>query len=350
MIWDAAIAGGGPAGAATAAALAEAGRRVVLIERSAAAQHKVCGEFLSGEAAALLARLGLTPEGLGARPIARMRLSAAGFVAETTLPFPAWSLGRDVLDAALLAAAEARGALIRRGRSVTRLEAGTAMLGDERIAAGNIVLATGKHDLRGQVRTGKGMLAFKQYWRLAPAQARALEDHVEVHVFPDGYAGLQPAAAAANLCLVVEPGTYARLGRSWPALLGHIVQGSPLLGRRLAGAEPVWERPVAVAGQPYGFLADRGALHRVGDQLAVIHSFCGEGIVIALDSGLATAERIVAGAPPLQGARYRRQVNTAQAAARLLRAPGLVVGMLAAVPGLLTALARATRVGAIAAG
>ena len=73
---DVVIVGGGPAGAAAAIRLAEAGRNVVVLERTAGAHHKVCGEFVSVEALGALARLGLDPAALGAVPIDRLRIVA----------------------------------------------------------------------------------------------------------------------------------------------------------------------------------------------------------------------------------------------------------------------------------
>ena len=103
---------GWPGGAAAACLLAGAGRSTVLFEREAGPRHKVCGEFISVEAAAYLASLGLDPERLGALPIHHVRLIQGERTA--TLPFPAFSLSRDVMDEALLKAAAARGAEIRR--------------------------------------------------------------------------------------------------------------------------------------------------------------------------------------------------------------------------------------------
>ena len=90
MSAEALIVGGGPAGAALAALLARAGRRVILIEREAGPHDKVCGEFVSGEAAAYLHALGLDPAGLGAVAIDTVRLAARGASAEAALPFPAF--------------------------------------------------------------------------------------------------------------------------------------------------------------------------------------------------------------------------------------------------------------------
>ena len=124
VMWDAAIVGGGPAGAAAACLLARAGRQTVLFEREAGPRHKVCGEFISVEAAAYLTSLGLDPERLGAVPIHHVRLIQGERTATATLPFPAFSLSRDVMDEALLNAAAGQGAEIRRGVHRTRPDRG----------------------------------------------------------------------------------------------------------------------------------------------------------------------------------------------------------------------------------
>jgi menaquinone-9 beta-reductase len=364
---EAAVIGGGPAGAAAAARLAEAGCRVVLYERMRAAHHKVCGEFLSGEAARLMAPLGLSPEALGGVPIGRVRMACGRRDAMVALPFPAWSLGRDVLDEALLAAASARGAELRRGAAVRGLEVGpdgTALVevapdreGRGRLAAGAVVLATGKHDLRGHRRPpakASDPIGFKQHWRLPGPGRRALAGTVELHLFEGGYAGLQEVPGGrANLCMVVERDVFARLGRDWGALLGHATAGSALLAERLRGAEPCWPRPLSVYAIPYGFVhraapgtgAEAGP-HRVGDQLAVIPSFCGDGVAIALDSGRRAAGSVLDGRPPADGAPYAAQIAAAGAAARIARSPAAPLAVLAArlMPGLVRGLALRTRV------
>ena len=70
------VIGGGPAGAMAALRLAAVGRNVVLIEREIGPHDKVCGEFLSAEAAAYLHQAGIAPRQLGAAPIRIVSLSA----------------------------------------------------------------------------------------------------------------------------------------------------------------------------------------------------------------------------------------------------------------------------------
>ena len=95
------------AGCAASIALARNGRRVTLIEREPTPRHKICGEFLSGEALEDLDALGVDVASLGAVPIDSVRLAAARRAAEAPLPFSAASLTRKALDRALIAEATA---------------------------------------------------------------------------------------------------------------------------------------------------------------------------------------------------------------------------------------------------
>jgi menaquinone-9 beta-reductase len=107
---DLVIVGGGPAGAAAACLLARHGRRPLLLERETGAHDKVCGDFVSVEAQAALAALGLDVEALGGARIRRFRLVRGRQVAEADLPFAGVGLSRRVLDEALLQRGTGEGA------------------------------------------------------------------------------------------------------------------------------------------------------------------------------------------------------------------------------------------------
>ena len=312
MIYDAVVAGGGLAGSAVAIDLARAGRSVVLLEREAGPHDKVCGEFLSFEAGHYLARLGIAPEALGAVPLSAVRLVQGHRPVRAKLPFSATSLSRRVLDEALLERAKCASADVRRGVRVKSLEPenghwrASVDLG-EPIMARAAFLATGKHDLkdlkRGPGRQGD-LIGFKMYWRLSPEQARDLDGHVELALFPGGYAGLQPVEGGrANLCLLVRRREFADLENSWEALLAKIKATCPHLAQRLEGAEPALAKPLAISSIPYGYVFD-GAdgdtipLWRLGDRAAVIPSFSGDGMSIALHSARLAAHHFLAGSTP----------------------------------------------------
>lgn len=302
---DALVAGGGPAGAALAIQLARAGRQVVLVEREPRGIDKVCGDFLSGETQAAVGALGVNLCALGAIPIETVSLRRGGAHVTVKLPFPASSLSRRQVDESLLRAAAEAGADVQRGVAVTALGgspgAWRAELADGRILESRaLFLATGKHDLPGRPR-GSGMqgdlVAFKGYWRLSPAESAALGGRVELHLFDGGYAGFQPVEGnRANLCFLVSRATLKAVGRPWLGLLAHLRRVCPQLDARLEGAEPTSERPMALAALPYGFVRARseGPWH-LGDQAAVIPSFSGDGMALALHSAALAAEAYLTG-------------------------------------------------------
>jgi menaquinone-9 beta-reductase len=287
------VIGGGLAGSTLAMRLAAAGCEVTLFERERAAHHKVCGEFLSPEAVEYLRDAGVEPLELGAATIRFVRLSAKRVIAETALPFTALSLSRYVLDETLLERAAEKGCNVQRGTFVEGLTKRDGMwhaeLRDgEPWATPTVFLANGKHDLRGLDRQQGAycdLIGFKMHWRLAPAQTEALRDFMELFLFSGGYGGLALVEGdVANLCLVVRRAALRRLG-GWNGLLTAIGDDNVHVARRLQGATALWERPLAISSIPYGYLAGRpGGLWCVGDQAAVIPSFTGDGMSIALHS------------------------------------------------------------------
>jgi flavin-dependent dehydrogenase len=357
---DALIVGGGPAGAALGTLLARAGRSVAIVEKSSAAHDKVCGDFLSYEAVQYLRALGMDLGELGAMPISNVRLAAGCLIGQCALPFTAMALERKVLDEALLVNAQRSGADVLRGRRVERLQrrsdGWTAALADgEVICASSAFLATGKHDLRGWPRAaGKqnDLVAFKMYFRLAQRGQAALVKEVELVLFPGGYAGLLPLSGGAmNLCLLVRQSALRRYARSWPKLLEHVQSSSPYLARYLEGATALLERPLALSSIPYGYVCSgaRDGLWRLGDQAAVIPSFSGDGISIALHSAH------VASLDFLQGrsadafhrrlsSQLRRPISAATTISRLMiAAPGLAQSI-RVWPEALNSITRLTRV------
>ena len=319
------------AGCAASIALARKGRSVTLIEREPTPRHKVCGEFLSGEALEDLHALGIDVASLGAVPIDYVRLAAARRAAEAPLPFPAASLTRKALDTALIAEAVAAGVRVEQGRSVQTLRRTAsgmwqATLNDSAtFEAATAFLATGKQDLRGYARPKdpQRWVAFKMYFRLAPGQAAELARASELMLYPGGYGGIQPVEGGiANLCWVVQQRYLAPFGYRWDKFLEKMQQDCPHLAMRLAGAEPLLDKPIAITHIPYGYIrrTTEEGLYCIGDQAAVIPSFTGDGISIALHTArCAVAASLAAEPAPLFQARLRsallRQVRLAEFAA-----------------------------------
>jgi flavin-dependent dehydrogenase len=359
MVSETAILGGGLAGGAAALQLARSGAPVRLFEREAEPREKICGEFLSIEAQRDLARLGIDTDRLGAMTIDRVRLSAGSRQVEAPLPFTAQGISRKILDASLLEAASAAGAKIERGVRVSGLDGCEISTSAGPCRADRILLATGKHDVRGVHRadpaTRDGYVGFKMHYRPTARQGVELSRTIELVLFAGGYAGLQLVAPRVlNLCLIVRRDRLGEAGGRWEALIAELMR-EPALTRRLDGAEPLFAQPLTIANLPYGFVAapDRNApyLYRLGDQAAMTASLTGDGMAVALRSGALAAASILAGADSAAyQARLRSMVSGQVRRAMLVQGatetPWMLqagIGLLALWPRLLAALASATR-------
>jgi flavin-dependent dehydrogenase len=349
------IVGGGPAGAAAAIGLARAGHRPMLLERDAIVAEKVCGEFLGADAAALLGRLGPRPPELGAVPIARAILAAGSRRAEFRLPFAAWSLPRATLDAALLRAARDAGAEVVTDAAVREAAPyrggwRLALARGDALASRHLVLANGKHELRGLRRAARGGAIGVKLLLSGEVPDQA----VTLLFCAGGYAGLQPRPdGGANLCAALDPRApgVAAAARGAERFLAHVAGGSSLGEKLLARLVPQGSRPMTIAGVPYGFRHRGGGAFRVGDQAAVIPSFCGAGVAMALRSGLGAAEAIRHGGSAVAHHAATRSdsaaaMRLAALAATLARhAPRTMVGGLALAPAVAAMLARGMRPG-----
>lgn len=353
------IVGGGPAGSAAAIFLARAGIEAELVERTEGPHDIVCGGFLGWDALAALERLGLDPAALGARSIRRLRLISAKRSVEVALPRLAAGLSRRTLDEAMLAAAQRAGAAVRRGRTVRSADLAErrVRLDDEEGLAGEaLVLATGKHELRGAARPidiSTRPLGLRTSLEPGPALAEALDGVIELHLYDGGYAGLLlQEDGRANLCLSASRDRLKEAG-GIEALVARLADELPAFGERLGQGEPgAWS---AVSGVPYGWRASETVegVYRVGDQAAVIASLAGDGIAIALESGVAAGQAIAGGRPAADYQRdWSRRARQPVGLAEVLRRSAenkvtrqAMMGLLGWFPALAPLAARLTRIG-----
>lgn len=352
------IVGGGPAGSAAAIGLARAGVEVELIERSEGPRDVVCGGFLGWDALAALERLGVDPAALGARPIRRLRLVSAQRRIEVALPSPAAGLSRRTLDEALRHRAAAAGAAVRRGGPVRAadLRLRRIRLDDEEVEAEALILATGKHELRGAARPvdiSVKPLGFRTALAPRPSLAEALDGVIELHLFDGGYAGLLiQEDGSCNLCLSASRERLKAAGGIEP-LVERLAEELPAFAARLAeGEASLW---TAVSGVPYGWRASETVegVYRVGDQAAVIASLAGDGIAIALESGAAAARAVADRIPaPDFQRRWAKRAWQPVGLAEVLRQSAehgvtreAMMGLLGWFPSLAPLAARLTRIG-----
>ncbi|WP_290991489.1 FAD-dependent monooxygenase [Hyphomicrobium sp.] len=356
---DAIAVGGGLAGSAFALELARHGVSTMVFERMRGPHHKVCGEFLSDRAQALLHYLGVDVAALGGSPVETLCLSSGATRASARLPFEAVGISRLLLDETLLQAAERAGAKIYRATSVERLEARVQRVRVQTAGASfecrAAALASGKHNIRGLPRPDAPMVGFKMHLHTAKAARASLMRMVHLIAFTGGYLGLCLIEnGTLSIAWIVSAAVLTSIGTSWAAQSAYFARQSPFFEELTTGATPAWEKPLAVAGLPYGFMRSATiaeTIYPVGDQLAVIPSFSGDGTALALASGIAAAQAVLNGesASSFQRrmlANYKPQFRRALildrviADARLRRA-GIVGARL--FPSIVTMLVSATR-------
>lgn len=355
------IIGGGPAGAAAAIALTEAGVQATLYERQSHIGDAICGGFLSWRTLAQIEALGVTQDSLGGAKATHLSLFLGNRHWSMALPAPAMGLSRQRLDTLLLARAEQCGADIQRGVSVQMADEWRITLdsGDS-IEVDTLFLATGKYELRGLTRPRDAAgddpeLGLRM--RLPPCAAldALVGEAIEIHLFDRGYLGInRQEDGSANACMAVRKSRLIEAG-SPIALFTQLADASPAIAARLDSAASM--PPVdAIAHVPYGWRArtTTTGIFRLGDQAGVIPSLAGEGMGIALASASAAVSHWRSGGPdaalayqqafarnmarPVTLAHIIKEIGTRP---QLARVP---VAVLAAIPGAAAMIARLTRI------
>jgi flavin-dependent dehydrogenase len=286
---DPLIVGGGPAGSAAAITLAVAGAKPVLIEKQRETGDALCGGFLSWRTLETLNRLGI--EALGGHSIDRLRVFAGRAAGEARLPHRAMGVSRQRLDTRLLIHAKNCGAGIERGVTAREWQGRQVVTGDGAVLPfETLFLSSGKHDVRGlgRPRPSPETQTIGIRVRLAPHPelTKLLGGAIELHLFAQGYCGIElQEGGRGNLCLAVRKSRLGGSDGDPDRLLAEWAAESPVFADRLAFRESGSD---AIGAVPYGWIArdTQPGIFRLGDQAVVVPSLAGEGIGMALASGI----------------------------------------------------------------
>ena len=310
---DVIVIGAGPAGTSVSILLAEAGLRVLLLEKSRFPREKLCGEFLSPETLPIFDRLGVRERLLeaGAQTIRQWLLVAPnGRRIEVPLRWiseggEAIGLSRARMDAILLERARECGVMVREGFHVSpRLvrERGLTMIegradGDtiERYAGRLMIDASGRQSVFARHRavpqknvSGSRPFGVKVHLR----GVAGLNDSGELFFFRDGYGGLSAVEGGrTNLCFITTEKKLRAARGDRHALLEMTMLTNPAARDRLRGAVPdgAW---LGTGPLAYGRRASVPGVLAIGDAGAFIDPFTGSGMLLALTSGALAAQVI----------------------------------------------------------
>lgn len=313
MTFDLAIIGGGPAGTAAAITASRLGRRVLLLERGRFPRQKVCGEFISPEGGALLEALGLHDLVCRAPRIAHARILAERSVAEATLSPAAVSISRYELDHALWRLAVEAGADCRQqveAREITGPGPFNVATSAGAFRARAVINASGRWSNLRRSRLARAprekWVGWKAYFRQPELAAS-----VDLYFFASGYCGVQPLGnGCVNVCAMVRAGSADSITQ--------VLALHPMLWERSRAWQQVSE---TVATAPLVFAppdAEEGGVLFAGDAAGFIDPFVGDGISLALRSGVMAVsalletwagKRPVAEAAAVYRSQYERELR-----------------------------------------
>jgi geranylgeranyl reductase family protein len=342
------IVGAGPAGSALAAALARAGRDVVLVEARRHPRSKTCAEYASPRIAEELALLGVARETWRAHavPLDGMQVIVGSDsfpvrYADRSGARTAWGLDRRGFDAALAAHARAEGAVVAERTAFQRPlfdESGVAGAvlhgpdGTHEIRARWLIGADGVHSrVARSVGVTRPVRAPRRLGLIARYEAApSLDGHGEMHVGPDFYIGLAPVPGGQlNVGMALRMPQDGARRVTAAARFEAAVERLPAVGDRLRGLRRLTSiRGAAPIGHRVSRPAGEGWL-LIGDAAGFIDPFTGEGIYRALRSARLAAEALEA---PEQDVAHRYLAARRAAFAAKDALTWLVQGMLAAPP------------------
>ena len=304
--YDAIVIGGGPAGSATALYLARSGYRVLLLDQARFPRDKVCGEFISPAADAILDDLGVLSAIEAQSPVrlngvAISSYEKAGLVVEYPSlpgvegPMTSLSLPRFVLDRLMIERVGQAGVEVKEEHRVTdfivndgnvagvqgRDASRTAFEYRAKVvvdAGGRNGVSLRRFDLKKKKR-GSGKIALAAHWTLK----NPLKKYCYMHISRPGYTGIAPTGERqVNVVLVVDGNSLQ--GRDRQEFYVQTVLKNPLRRSLLEGGE-MEEKVRSIDSLAFSVRPPNvGGLLLVGDAAGFIDPFTGEGIYLSLRS------------------------------------------------------------------
>lgn len=320
---DVLIAGGGPAGSTLAWALARAGLRPVVLDRASFPREKVCGDYVDPRGLRILRAMGaLEPLERQRRPKISTTAAFVDWERRFDGPIPSYGTGEDLphgytiprteLDAAMLRAAVAAGAVVHEQTTVRDLDAGpggvevTATRG-QRAARYRAKLIAGADGANSVVARSRG-LSMEDPRRTAVSRRaygvidKSVSETGEADVFYDrdsfpGFAWMFTSSEGrVNLGLGILSEARQRWDMNLPSLFDDFVESLRRHHPRCATLK-LDSKPIGGVLKMYGGAGpnhfDGGLL--VGDAGCFVDPLTGEGITPGMESALLAAP-VLAGA------------------------------------------------------
>lgn len=270
------IAGGGVAGLALGVRLRERGVAVILHEAGRYPRHRVCGEFFAGQGEAYLRRLGVVSDADGLpRHTHSHWQRGSGRPVSIRLPQRALGLSRHRLDAELADRFEALGGELLVG----------SRLPETAGAKPGVVWAAGRPPGRESRWVG-----------LKGHTLRAdRPEGLEVHFGEGAYVGVSAVEGGRlNVCGLFQKRDWGRVKKEAVLLRALEAAGLGVLAERVHALGLDETSLTAVSALRLGWRGLPMDRIHIGDALAVIPPFTGDGMSLALESAFLVEEPVAA--------------------------------------------------------
>jgi flavin-dependent dehydrogenase len=286
---DVCVAGGGPAGLATAIAAAMRGLSVIVVDAARPPLDKACGEGLMPDALADLAALGVSLRGIESAPFAGIRFVGPRHRAEACFSNGiGQGVRRTELHGLLMARAEELGVRFVWGSRITGLDREFVSLDSRLIRARWIVGADG---LQSRIQRWAGLdagrvmsrrIGLRRHYHTAPWSR-----FVEIYWGKHGQAYVAPVGSE-QVCV-------AFISREKLSSVEKMLNSVPQLKEKLVGAP--------CTGPPRGALTIARKLKRctrnhvalVGDASGSVDAITGEGLAIRFRQAACLADALAIG-------------------------------------------------------
>ena len=284
------------AGLTAAIACAGSGREVLVFEKNAYPNHKVCGEYLSNEIIPYLNSMGISlPTKV---EINQLQLSNLhGEELQVRLPLGGVGISRYALDYHLFKKAKERGVQFMFSR-IIRLsyDKGIFHLEDDeknKYTALVVLGAYGKRSLIDKALNREFMVK-QSPWLAVKAHYEYDEfpdNFVGLHAFQGGYGGLSKTETGhVNFCYLASYASFKPYG-NLTSFAEKVVGNNPFLGKFLSESKMVFDKPISIS--QISFDKKKTVENHVlmcGDAAGLIHPLCGNGMAMAIHGAkLATA-------------------------------------------------------------
>ena len=301
---DLGIIGGGLAGLTLAIQAADAGYRVLLLEKETYPFHKVCGEYISQESRKFLESCGVPLEDWDLPCIHTLSISDTyGNGYSFQLPLGGFGISRFQLDNALYKIADKKGVTV-----ITDCKVNDILFENDHflIQTGNVVyaakLAAGCFGKRSNIdikwareftksKPGKlnNYIGVKYHIRYNHPP-----DTIALHNFKDGYCGMSRVEDGVScLCYLTTAENLRLSGNSIPVMEETILAKNPLLKKIFNEAVHLYPAPITISQVSFQHKKQiENHVIMLGDAAGMITPLCGNGMSMAMHSAKIAFENI----------------------------------------------------------